>query len=349
MRAHEFIIESTNTASAQQIWDYIQQTHDEPLTAQLRRAVLQQPKWELRSVPLQDLHIPDQGYDDDPEYEPAADPYNRVQDINPEHAGEVSIHNVDRKPIVIDREGYIIDGNHRAWAAAELLGRDTIQAWIPVEQIKEDEQVLDEHSKIDLGIQKALEKKGYKFLGKGEDQSAYIEPSTGYILKIFGTQGGKDFSRDQKMFFRFAKFCMKNQDNPFLPRFYGYESFEFKGNTYLQIRTEQLFTNDKLQQAVYELGKFIKLKNQRGYVNPDSNAWFTSFKKDLLEIVKTPDRLTLLIQTLTELYLTGSKNKYRWDLHSNNIMVRKDGTPVINDPWILDNPAMIANIALGIR
>jgi len=117
----------------------------------------------------------------------------------------------------------------------------------------------------------------------------------------------------------------------------------------LQIRTEQLFTNDKLQQAVYELGTFIKLKNKRGYVDPDSSAWFTSFKKDLLKIVKTPDRLTLLIQTLTELYLTGSKNKYRWDLHSDNIMVRKDGTPVINDPWILDNPAMIANIALGIR
>jgi hypothetical protein len=131
MRLKEFITESV---TGQDILSYIQRTHHEPLTAQLSRAVLQQPEWELRSVPLQDLHIPDQGYDDDPEYEPAVDPYDRVQDIDPEHAGEVSIHNVDRKPIVIDREGFIIDGNHRAWAAAELLGRDTIQAWVPVEQ-----------------------------------------------------------------------------------------------------------------------------------------------------------------------------------------------------------------------
>jgi len=109
MRLKEFITESV---SGQDVLSYIQRTHHEPLTAQLSQAVLQQPKWELRPVPLQDLHIPDQGYDDDPEYEPAADPYDRVQDIDPEHAGEVSIHNVDRKPIVIDAKGYICAGQN---------------------------------------------------------------------------------------------------------------------------------------------------------------------------------------------------------------------------------------------
>jgi len=332
MRLKEFITESV---TGQDVLSYIQQTHHEPLTAQLSQAVLQQPEWELRSVPLQDLHIPDQGYDDDPEYEPAADPYDRVQDIDPEHAGEVSIHNVDRKPIVIDREGYIIDGNHRAWAAAELLGRDTIQAWVPVEQIKEDEQVLDEYSYQNLGIQKALEKKGYQLLGRGNDQMSYLEPGTGYILKIFGTQGGKDFSQDQKMFFKFAKFCMKNKDNPFLPRFYGYESFKFKGKIYLQIRTEQLFQNKKLQDAVYRLGTAVKADILRGYHEPAWDDWVADIEKDVLKVVKTPERLELLKKTLNELYSTGSKSKYRWDLHDENIMVRKDGTPVINDPWLV--------------
>jgi hypothetical protein len=486
MRLKEFITESV---TGQDVLSYIQRTHHEPLTTQLSQAVLQQPEWELRSVPLQDLHIPDQGYDDDPEYEPAADPYDRVQDIDPEHAGEVSIHNVDRKPIVIDREGFIIDGNHRAWAAAELLGRDTIQAWVPVEQeltellnqpakvkgyVKNtqddwsarfrskngssyvvrilsgtgypapwrrwveqglgktvdpnelvyvtfeqggtaekagsvkvtgagnsvevaasvyqaltnyvntyhptyisyaindsdsrvgvydrglrrleyhkvegrfgflylysnenkviDEEELDEFSNTDSGIRKALEKKGYKFLGSGVDQTAYLEPGTGYILKIFGTQGGKDFSQDQKMFFKFAKFCMKNQDNPFLPRFYGYESFEFKGKTYLQIRTEQLFKNKKLQQAVYELGAIVRRDQRRGYIHPDTPGSIKMIKKNILNAVKTPDRFELLIQTLNKLYSTGSKSNYGWDLHSDNIMVRKDGTPVINDPWVV--------------
>jgi hypothetical protein len=185
-----------------------------------------------------------------------------------------------------------------------------------------DEQVLDEYSNHDSGIKKALEKKGYKFLGVGIDQMAYLEPSTGYVLKIFGTRGGKDFSQDQKMFFKFAKFCMEHQDNPFLPRFYGYESFEFKGNTYLQIRTEQLFKNKKLQQAV---------------TNVSSAYWLISDREKniVMNAVKTPARYELLKSTLQKLYEKGTDDNYQWDLRSDNIMVRKDGTPVINDPWVV--------------
>jgi hypothetical protein len=54
--------------------------------------------------------------------------------VDPDHANEYSTQIIDRRPIVIDDQGYIIDGNHRAWAAAELLNRDRIQAWVPVKQ-----------------------------------------------------------------------------------------------------------------------------------------------------------------------------------------------------------------------
>jgi len=472
MRAQEFA-----PTSADQVWNYVKQIHpaDQQGSGFLERLIKQYPEYQLQSVPLSSLVIHDQE-SDDPDYEPPTDPYGRVQDVDPEYAGEISIHNLDRNPIVIDREGYIIDGNHRAWAAAELLGRDTIQAWVPVEQeltellnrpakvkgyVKNtqddwsarfrskngssyvvrilsgtvypapwrrwveqglgktvdpnelvyvtfeqggtaekagsvkvtgagnsvevaasvyqaltdyvntyhptyisyaitdsdsrvgvydrglrrlgyhkvegrfgflylysnenkviDEQVLDEYSNHDSGIRKALEQKGYKFLGVGIDQMAYLEPSTGYVLKIFGTQGGKDFSQDQKMFFKFAKFCMEHQDNPFLPRFYGYESFEFKGNTYLQIRTEQLFKNKKLQQAV---------------TNVSSAYWLISDREKniVMNAVKTPARYELLKSTLQKLYEKGTDDNYQWDLRSDNIMVRKDGTPVINDPWVV--------------
>jgi len=120
-------------ADGQQVLDYIHGTHHEPLTTQLQQAVLSYPRWELRSVPISSLHIPDQEYDDE-EQEPEADPYNRVQVIDPDHAGEYSANFVDRRPIVVDSEGWIIDGNHRAWAAAELLNRPTIRAWVPVKQ-----------------------------------------------------------------------------------------------------------------------------------------------------------------------------------------------------------------------
>ena len=123
-------------ADGQQVLDYIHDTHHEPLTTQLQQAVLSYPRWELRSVPVSSLHIPDQEYDDE-EQEPEADPYNRVQAIDPDHAGEYSANFVDRRPIVVDADGWIIDGNHRAWAAAELLNRSTIRAWVPASQLNE--------------------------------------------------------------------------------------------------------------------------------------------------------------------------------------------------------------------
>jgi len=126
-------IQVKEDADAQQVLDYIHGTHHEPLTTQLQQAVLSYPRWELLSVPLSSLHIPDQEYDDE-EQEPEADPYNRVQAIDPDHAGEYSANFVDRRPIVVDAEGWIIDGNHRAWAAAELLNRPTIRAWVPAKQ-----------------------------------------------------------------------------------------------------------------------------------------------------------------------------------------------------------------------
>ena len=198
-----------------------------------------------------------------------------------------------------------------------------------ISEIIAESEVLDEFSDVDHRIKITLRKKGYQFLGAGVDQEAYLEPGTGYVLKIFGTQeGSKNFTKDQKMFFKWAKFCMKHQNNPFLPRFYGYESFKFKGDMYLQIRTEQLFTNEKLQKAVSELGGQTEFPSWEGRVTKAE-------EKIILAAVKTPERMELLKWTLDKLYRKGQKSKYSWDLHSGNIMVRKDGTPVINDPWVL--------------
>lgn len=132
MRAQEFLAENKQ-ATAKQVLDYINQTHHEPMTAKLVDAVSAHPRWELRQVPLQNLNIPDQDYED-PEQEPESDPYDRVMAVDPDHANKYSTQVIDRRPIVIDDQGYIIDGNHRAWAAAELLNRDRIQAWVPVKQ-----------------------------------------------------------------------------------------------------------------------------------------------------------------------------------------------------------------------
>jgi hypothetical protein len=135
MRAQEFVTENKQ-ATAREVLDYINRTHHEPLTLKLEKTVLSHPQWQLQQVPLLNLNIPDEEYDD-VEQEPESDPYGRVMAVDPGYAGEVSQNLIDKRPIVIDADRYIIDGNHRAWAAKYLLNRDYIQAWMPVEQIAE--------------------------------------------------------------------------------------------------------------------------------------------------------------------------------------------------------------------
>ena len=123
-------------ATARQVLNYINKTHHEPFRPgeKMYAAVMAHPQWQLKRVPLLNLNIPDQEYDDVDydEYEPESDPYGRVMTVEPGHAGEVSQYLIDKNPIVIDADRYIIDGNHRAWAAKYLLNRDYIMAWVPV-------------------------------------------------------------------------------------------------------------------------------------------------------------------------------------------------------------------------
>ena len=162
MRAREFIFESTNIASAEQVWDYVDTIH--PIDQQgggfLKSLIMKYPQYELRRIPLSDIHIPDQEYDDEEQEDEHNDPYNRAMFVDPEHAGEYSQHYVDRNPIVIDAEGHILDGAHRAWAAAELLNKSDIMAWVPAKKLTESQSVkqeikdfIDSLTPADVGVE----------------------------------------------------------------------------------------------------------------------------------------------------------------------------------------------------
>ena len=212
-----------------------------------------------------------------------------------------------------------------------------------------EDEVLDEYSKTARGIRDALEKKGYEFLGQGVDQSAYLEPKTGLVLKIFGTQynkglsktGKPQFTKDQKMFFAWAKYCMQHKDNPFLPKFYGFESFMFDGNPYLQIRQEHLVSAGDMGGWVASSSNVLTHYSDK--VNPTNmtnivkkqvkkwgEPWFDHF---VAKIGKK--NIQLLFSTMFELYQIGLQKGWDWDLHRYNVMARKDGTPVIVDPWVV--------------
>jgi GNAT superfamily N-acetyltransferase len=172
MKAREFVVESAKTASAEQVWNYVDGIHpdDQKGGGFLKSLIMRYPQYELRRIPLSSIHIPDQEYDDE-EQDPEQDPYNRVQTVDPEHAGEYSANFVDRRPIVVDSEGWIIDGNHRAWAASELLNKKDIMAYVPVLQLKEGQSVkreikdfIDSLTPADVGVE---EFSGYRIHFEG--------------------------------------------------------------------------------------------------------------------------------------------------------------------------------------
>ena len=204
-----------------------------------------------------------------------------------------------------------------------------------------DEQDLEEFSTTDKGIRSALEAKGYQYLGKGVDQTAYLEPGTGHVLKVFGTQGNRrDFSPDQKMFFTWYDYCSKHSDNPFLPRFYGHDSFMWNNNRYLMIRTEPLKkTQGPIRFALDDLGH--KIRNWfTQYKNLTVKGFINSFQRNypreygLLEKKLGVEGMLQMVTTLDELWKLAKSQGYHWDMHGGNFMQRSNGTPIINDPWV---------------
>lgn len=212
-----------------------------------------------------------------------------------------------------------------------------------------DESLLKEYSLISPSIRKHLEKKGYKFLGSGVDQEAYLEPGTGHVLKVFGTQCTGKLSKDQRMFKTYAAYCAKNQQNPYLPRIYGYETFEVPTRrvtihseivenncVYLQIRMERLTQfNQKMRKFFEDMSRSVRADDtwddfyaQKQYERDSILHWE--------RIADNSDSMKLiynLYSTMQDLYDIARENNFNWDLHGNNIMSRTDGTPVITDPW----------------
>ena len=128
----------------------LQYTHKQHRGFRLDDEILKHPQWQLRSVPLSQLHIPD------PEPgEVESDPYDRVQWMDMDAVEDIDRWYIQNNPIVVDSDGWIIDGNHRA-LAARLSGMKEIPAWVPVSAVREGSQ-------------------GMKFLRPGELRGSYSD------------------------------------------------------------------------------------------------------------------------------------------------------------------------------
>jgi hypothetical protein len=186
--------------------------------------------------------------------------------------------------------------------------------------------------------------KGYKFLGQGQEQDAYLEPKTGLVLKIFGT--GKDstaskYTKGQQSFIDFADFCMKNQGNPFLPQFFGWERFEYAGKYYLQIRVERMFPFNKagsnLEYSIEKLADAVASEKYKTF-----NDWLTIKERynsalgdlhQLISLLGGEKECQLFWNTIASLNKIAKAKSYVLDLHQGNFMLGEDGQIIISDPF----------------
>ena len=199
------------------------------------------------------------------------------------------------------------------------------------------------------GVRKALMDKGYKYLGSGIDKQAYLEPGTGQVLIVFGyRKGHDDFSPDQRMFIDWITYCNSNKDNPHLPRFSGFESFEFHGKKYIQARMEALkelpdqvkHLVGYIDQAVDQIGNgdfdlAIKDLARREYYDEVKDEFNIYTVKKIIKYLGGSVNAKNLLDTVHAVRKFGNEHGFALDLHSGNYMRRPDGTIVVNDPFVL--------------
>ena len=118
MRAEEL-----KTIPAEDVLAYVKSIHHD---FHLPDTILTHPCWYKTRVPLNRLHVPDPESGEDLD-----DPYNRVQNIDMDHVADIHRNDIERRPVVVDTDGHIIDGNHRA-LAARLGGLFDIPAYVPI-------------------------------------------------------------------------------------------------------------------------------------------------------------------------------------------------------------------------
>ena len=180
---------------------------------------------------------------------------------------------------------------------------------------------------MSISIKRFLKSKGYQYLDKGVYQEAYLAPD-GTVLKIYKPDERNKFSKAQMSFIDFAKFCQKNPNNPFLPYFFGWETFKWGGNLYLQIKSERLFPINKIDgQLISSLVSPIL-----DGIKPENIKYIDDIGY-LIDLLGGLEKSRLFYRTVRKINDIARVKGYRLDLHYNNFMYGSDGQLVINDPF----------------
>ena len=199
-------------------------------------------------------------------------------------------------------------------------------------------------------IFKELKAAGYEYLGGGLDATVWGRDE-GEVLKVLMPSENKE--RAERSFMIFHDACIAMKNNPHVPRFVDEHSvFEINGTEYMQITMERLrpLAEGSFEEAMVWLLSDVAsddyYEDWESLVDlitePDSwNGGATDIMDRMPEL--TWDRIQHdsnfretyegLFSTMRSLYIVAESNDLGWDLHTENVMQRADGTIVITDPF----------------
>jgi hypothetical protein len=179
-------------------------------------------------------------------------------------------------------------------------------------QIYRDIKYMHPYSFYHDPMDEMLKEKGWKMIGHGAFSNVYSKPNKNYVIKV-------NMEVDTG-YQRFVDFCKKNR-NRYLPRIMDDKFFKSRGKIYHIYLIEKLdkFSDVSLKRAIGDLGEDMEWNSIKTVLRDHS--------KDIKKLKKYPGLLDLII---TLYKFRGSKDL---DLNTENIMMRKNGTPVITDPW----------------
>lgn len=190
-----------------------------------------------------------------------------------------------------------------------------------------------------------MQKLGYKFLGRGIDQMVFGKPSEDTVIKIFG--GEETGVNSHNMAIKWLQYCEARKGNIFLPKKLAWDSFVLDGVKCLQIRMERLYPLKKdVAIALQDFFAYHMVNKNEIYKQNIKDKFFNGSLDindateddgvNKLSILLGKSDFDLLLQTVENIAHMGRSNGWGIDLHKGNFMQRKDGTPVIVDPFTAD-------------
>lgn len=182
----------------------------------------------------------------------------------------------------------------------------------------------DDELSVSQRIQDYFTDRGYKYLGEGRDQIAFLSPR-GTVVKVVGV--GEDERED--IVKTYVGFFLRNQRNPHYPRIYNAGDFAVDGETYFVYEMEYLNPvsgEDRVLEYIEDLMSALPRGEQA------LDAFYKNKKRPPELSEQQVDGLVMATQDLED----AIGGQAPLDLRSiENLGRRKDGQIVIIDPFSL--------------